>query len=59
RGTSCTGGELACQNQSGQWPTNTVSFAATAGSTYFIWASLGTYNGPVIGIYDLTVAPPP
>lgn len=59
RSGTCTGAQLGCDNQTGQWPTNTVSFAVTAGTTYWIWAGLGTYNGPVVSIYDLTLTPPP
>jgi len=56
---SCHGGaELACDNKTAQWPTNTISFPVTAGTEYFIWASYGTYNGPVVSIYDLTVSLP-
>jgi hypothetical protein len=59
RNATCNGAQLACDNQNGQWPTNTVNFSVTAGNTYFIWTSYGTYNGPVVSIYDLTVTPPP
>lgn len=59
RSATCTGTQLGCDNQNGQWPTNTVSFPVTAGSTYWIWAGLGTYNGTVVSIYDLTITPPP
>lgn len=58
RSGTCKGTEIACDNKSSQWPTNTVSFAVTAGADYFIWASYGTYNGPVVSIYDLTVSLP-
>ncbi|MFZ5439331.1 MAG: choice-of-anchor D domain-containing protein [Myxococcota bacterium] len=58
RAGSCTGTEIACDNKTAQWPTNQVTFNATAGVEYFIWVSYGTYNGPVVSIYDLTVVAP-
>ena len=58
RSGSCTGTELACDNKTQQWPTNQVTFNVVAGTAYFIWASYGTYNGPVVSIYDLTISLP-
>lgn len=57
-GNCATGTQLACDNRTNQFPTNTISFPVTAGTEYFIWAGLGTYNGPVVSIYELTVSLP-
>lgn len=57
-GNCATGAQLACDHRTNQFPTNAISFPVTAGTEYFIWAGLGTYNGPVVSIYELTVSLP-
>jgi hypothetical protein len=59
RSGSCKGTQIACDNQTGVWPTNTLSFAVTAGTDYYVWVSHGSYTGQYINQYTLTVAAPP
>ena len=45
----------ACDNKTQQWSTNQLVFSITAGTGYFIWASYGPYDGPVVSNSDLTI----
>jgi hypothetical protein len=58
RSGSCHGAEVACNAQTAQWPTENVSFAATAGTDYYIWVAEGTFTGDPVVMYTLTVTPP-
>ena len=55
----CAGGtQVACDSQSGTWPTENVSLAVTAGTTYFVLIDCH-YNGTTYNPrYDLTITAP-
>jgi hypothetical protein len=55
---SCQGTEIACNYQTGQWPTETVTFSATAGTDYYIWLGDPNYQGQTVEIYTVTVTAP-
>jgi hypothetical protein len=55
---SCTGTEMACNYQAGQWPTESVSFAVNAGTPYYVWVANGSYQGQSVMMYTLTVTAP-
>jgi hypothetical protein len=58
RSGSCHGAELACNYQAGQWPTESVTVAVTAGTDYYVWTNEGSYTGEAVVQYTLTVAAP-
>ncbi len=58
QGVCATGTQIACHSQSGTWPTEMVSFAVTAGTTYFVLVDCH-YNGTTYNPrYDLTITAP-
>ncbi len=59
RSGSCSGGEVACDTKTGDWPNPAVTLSVTAGTSYYIIADHGSYNGPIVLLYTLTVTPPP
>jgi hypothetical protein len=59
RAGSCGGPQLACDNRTNNFPTPTISFPVTAGTPYYIVVDHGSYNGPIVLLYTLTVVPPP
>ena len=59
RSGSCSGGEVACATKTGDWPNPMVTLSVTAGTSYYIIADHGSYNGPTVLTYTLTVTPPP
>ncbi|MBP6830939.1 MAG: hypothetical protein KA978_09145 [Deltaproteobacteria bacterium] len=58
QGVCATGSQIACNSQTGTWPTETVTFAVTAGTTYFVLVDCH-YNGTTYNPrYDLTITAP-
>jgi len=58
QGVCATGTQIACHSQSGTWPTEMVSFAVTAGTTYFVLVDCH-YNGTTYNPrYDLSITAP-
>ncbi len=58
RSGSCQGTEVACNYQTAQWPTETVTFSVTAGLDYYVWIAHGTYTGDAVMMYTLNVTAP-
>ncbi len=58
RQSTCSGTQVACDYKAGPWPTNMLSFPVTAGTTYYIIADHGSYNGPITLTYTMTLTAP-
>ena len=57
-GTCAGGSQVACNSQTGTWPTETVTWTVTAGTPYWVLIDCH-YNGTAYNLsYDLTITSP-